>query len=404
MKHGKMAVLVAVIGLAGAWMRASGQPPVLELSVEDRVRVSDHDNGIYVAGTLRGDLYVLEEAGGHTVISAPGNGQVEHVSIEYPHMAVATGTTVTQYLLTGTTAAEQWSMNLGEELRSVDISADGRYISYLGGGWYDQDIEMPGSVGVLEGPTIAARYDLLGDSDPIYCMDATSDMEYIAVTDEPSPPGPDGEATGVELFRFDDSGPQPTLTRVWGTPLMNDYETTEIRISESKDWIAAGTSSGVYMDLLDMTDGALMWEHETPGKEQFACDGDENLEYVIGACQAWWRPYPWFVLKNNGNDVVPYDVIAEGEMDGPINDLDSNRDASLLAFGSDLGEWLLLRRTGDVVEIAGEGNVGGIIDAIEVGDQSLLIAGDGFIMILPEPGTLLLLAAGAGCVALRRRR
>jgi hypothetical protein len=79
-------------------------------------------------------------------------------------------------------------------------------------------------------------------------------------------------------------------------------------------------------------------------------------------------------------------VIAEGNMNGSINDLDSNDDASLLAFGSDAGEFVLLIRSGNTVGKVLEGNVGKLIDAIEIGRITLLIGGDGFIRLYSIAG------------------
>jgi hypothetical protein len=179
-----------------------------------------------------------------------------------------------------------------------------------------------------------------------------------------------------------------------GRILIYNYETTEVRVSEAKDYVAVATSSGVDMNLLDMETGDLLWKYITPGQEQFACDGDDNLNYVIGAGQAWGPPYSWFILKNLGTF---YEVLAEGTMVGPINDLDSNDDASLIAFGSDGGEFILLERTDDLVETVFSGSGLPLIDAIEIGSYTLLIGGMNFIhlyaLIIPatidiDPDTL----------------
>ncbi len=249
-------------------------------------------------------------------------------------------------------------------MRSVDVSGDGAYIAYL----------STDSVGVFNSNgTLVSSYSISGAG--VVCwLDATDDMEYIAITAEVPPYG--GTNSGVELYRFDGSN----LSRRWGRVLINKYETTEVRVSEAKDYVAVATSSGIYMNLLDLPTGDLLWQYETPNKEQYACDGDDNLKYVIGANQGWAMPYPWFVLKNLGTS---YEVIADGNMNGPINDLDSNADASLLAFGSDAGEFILLRRSNDSIETVFEGDVNDVveklIDAIEIGDLSLLVGGQTFI-------------------------
>jgi hypothetical protein len=197
-------------------------------------------------------------------------------------------------------------------------------------------------------------------------------MEYIAAS---QPMHGCCYNVGVALYRFVD----PVLTMDWWKHLLADYDVTEVRVSEAKDWVAAATSSGTEMCLLDLASGNESPRYNTPGKEQFAVDGDDNLNYVIGANQAWSPPYAWFILENLG--ASGYDVVAEGTMNGPINDLDSNHDASLLAFGSDTGEFLLLSRSNGTVETVFDESAPGLIDAIEIGDRTLLVGGAGFIKL-----------------------
>jgi murein DD-endopeptidase MepM/ murein hydrolase activator NlpD len=110
-------------------------------------------------------------------------------------------------------------------------------------------------------------------------------------------------------------------------------------------------------------------------------DGDRNLNYIIGATQydpyvSPSPPYKWFIIHNLG---TTFEVIAEGNMNGPINDLDSNDDASLLAFGSDAGEVILLRRVSDSIETVYNFNVERLIDSIEIGTNTFLVGGENFV-------------------------
>jgi hypothetical protein len=70
--------------------------------------------------------------------------------------------------------------------------------------------------------------------------------------------------------------------------------------------------------------------------------------------------------------------------------LDSNPDASLLAFGSDAGEFILLSRLDDTIETVFEGDVNDVvqklIDAIEIGDCTLLVGGEQFINLYGSCG------------------
>jgi hypothetical protein len=350
---------------------AQGEPaPILELTIPDTARVVDFDYGIYVVGTSSGSLYVVNEAGEYT--STPlSSWRIRDVRIEDGFIAVASEYEVIMLSLPlgSLTPTELWRRTPGGGyVASVDLSSDGAYVAYLA---------CSHSVGVYANDgTLVASYSIAGSW--IACwLDATDDMEYIAITAEVGPPEADygGVNTGVELYRFDHA--TGTLTKQWGRILIYNYETTEVRVSEAKDYVAVATSSGTFMNLLNLSTGEVLWQYETPGKEQFACDGDDNLNYVIGGTQAWSPPYPWFVLKNLG---ATYAVLAEGSMAGPINDLDSNDDSSLLAFGSDAGEFILLERNSDdTIETILTGNVGKLIDSIEVGSNTLLVGGQNFI-------------------------
>ena len=377
MKPQAMVALAAVLAVAMAPRPAGAASPILQLTLSDRAQVTDHDNGIYVVGTYNGYLYVIDEAGSPPSITQLGLGPIRDVRIENSHVVVAVWRYVLKFSLTGLTPVEDWRIGLGWEVPSVDLSVDGALVASISAHYDPNTDEDSGLVSVIDASGAIVDSQILpGDTDPLFWLDATADMEYIAITDEPSPPGPEGEATGVELFRFNGT----SLTRQWGTVLMDDYETTELRISEAKDYIAAATSSGTFMMFLRMSDGAVLWAHNTPGKEQFACDGDDNLNYVIGGNKNWSVPYAWFALKSAGST---YEVAAVGSMGGPITDLDSNSDASLLVFASDIGEYLLLSRTnGEICPIL-EGHVNAKIDAIEIGNTSFLIGGDGFITVLP---------------------
>lgn len=275
--------------------------PILELTISDTARVVDHDNGIYVVGTTTGRLYVIDEAGQYTVTNL-GVSEVRDVRIEGNSIAVATGWGCQVILLSldgSLTPTELWRRSVsGWEVSSVDLSADGEYVAYLA---------RYGSVGVFNRVgSLVASYSISG-SWISWWLDATDDMEYIAVTLEVPPYY--GVSTGVELYRFDGA----SLNKVWSRVLVYGYETTEVRVSENKDYVAVATSSGTIMNLLDLPTGNVLWAYDA-GKEQFACDGDENLEYVIGATQAWSPPYSWFIIDNQGSS---YTILAQGNMEGP---------------------------------------------------------------------------------------
>jgi WD40 repeat protein len=357
-------VVISLMALTAAGALAQEPAPILELTIPDTARVVDHDNGIYVVGTSGGDLYVMNEAGEYTVTGL-GAGCIYDVRIEHPFIAVAAGNYVIKLSVVDLTTQELWRAS--RYALSVDLSEDGQYVAYL-----SRSYRRVGVLNGSNGSVISSCY-LPGYSSSIFWLDATADMEYILITCEPCPPGPGGTQSGVELYRFDGSA----LVRQWGQRLIYRYDVTEVRVSEAKDYVAAATSSGTYMDLLRMTDGAMLWSHNTPGKEQYCVDGDDNLNYVIGANQAWSPPYGWFILKNLG--ASGYSVLHNGTMSGPINDLDSNPDASLLAFGSDAGEFLLLSRSDDTVETVFHKSGLPLIDAIEIGGATLLVGGSRFI-------------------------
>lgn len=347
---------------------------ILNLDITPSIaRVVDYDNGIHVVGTDAGELYVINEVGEYTVTEL-GAGCINDARIEHPFIAVAAGNTVMELSLPAEALPpeELWRTTSSEwrTVVSVDLSENGEHVTYLSQRW--PSYVQSGEVGVLSGAdgSLISRCYTSGYVICNYWLDATGDMEYIAVTHPTYPPY---YRVGVGLYRFAGSA----LTLQWWTFLVAEYDVTEVRISENKDYVAAATSSGIYMKLLRLSDGVVLWSYDTPGKEQFACDGDDNLNYVIGGTQAWTPPYSWFILRNLGTS---YEVVAEGEMVGAVNDLDSTPDASYFAFGSDVGEFVLLRRTGDAtVETVFTENVGMPIDAIEVGSNSLLVGGDCFI-------------------------
>jgi PKD repeat protein len=383
---------------------AQGEPvPILELTIPDTARVVDFDDGIYVLGTSSGSLYVINEAGEYTVTDLGVDYFINDVRIENPYIVVAAnhiydrgeyyydgtyyryvsfdGGYVIKFVLGGLTPVESWrtyiaawgswseyrwdGISLGEyfPLPSVDISSDGNYVAYL----------SRSTVGVLSGDDGApiASYSIAG-AYIVSWLDATADMEYIAITAEVGPYY-SGVNTGVELYRFDHVA--GTLTKQWGSILIYNYETMEVRVSEAKNYVAAATSSGIFMNLLDLTTGNLLWSYDA-GQEQFACDGDDDLNYVVGGTQAGSAPYKWFILRNWGTS---YDVVAEGHMEGAINDLDSTPDAAYFAFGSDAGEVILLRRTDNSIETIYSFNIDKMIDSIEIGTHTFLVGGENFI-------------------------
>ena len=387
--------------------QSTSQPVLVrELIISGRARVVDYNDGIYVVGTSNGDLYVINEAGEYTLTHL-GDFMISDVRIKGLYIAIALNHIsdegeywydthhyryayfdygyVIKFTLTDLTPIEQWRTRIegwgywSEEswdgisntyqnfaLPSVDLSSDGNYVAYL----------SHSNVGVLRGSdgTSIASYSISG-AYIVSWLDATNDMEYIAITAEVGPYY-GGENTGVELYRFDGT----SLNRVWGTILIYRYETTEVRISENKKYVAVATSSGTEMNLLDFSTGNILWTYDAR-QEQFAVDGDQNLNYIIGATQydPWVSPsppYKWFIIHNLG---TTYKVLAEGNMNGPINDLDSNDDASLFAFGSDAGEVILLRRTDSAVKTVYSFNIERLIDSIEVGTNTFVIGGENFI-------------------------
>ncbi len=366
-----MVVVISLMALTATQALALEAVPILELTIPNTARVVDSDDGIYVVGTSGGSLYVINEAGNYTVTTLEA-GRINDVRIENGFIAVAAGTTVIELSLSGLTPVELWRTTLSgwREVVSTDLSEDGSSVCYLA--QRNASYTDAGEVGVLsgtDGSLISRKYA----SGWVYCnwwIDATGDMEYITAS---QPMHGCCYKVGVALYQFDGS----TLTMNWWKHLIPKYETTEVRISEAKDYIAVATSSGTFMKLLSISDGTILGSYETPGKEQYACDGDDYLNIVIGANQAWSPPYGWFILWNLGTS--GYAVLDEGTMSGPISDLDSNSDASLLAFGSGAGEFILLRRSDGTIETVFDEDLDEFIDTIEIGDITLLVGGQGFI-------------------------
>ena len=351
-------------------------PPELCLDLDitpSTARVVDYDDGIYVVGTNTGDLYVINDAAEYTITHL-GAGCINDVRIENPFIAVAAGTTVIELSLDNLTPQELWRTTLSGWTKavSVDLSEDGSYVSYLAqrDTWY----ENAGEVGVLRGTdgSLISRLYTSGYRLTNFWLDATGDMEYIAATHPTYPPY---NRVGVGLYRFDDSA----LTFQWWTLLTTRYDVAEVRISENKDYVAAATSSGTEMCLLDLATGNELAPRYDAHAEQFAVDGDDDLNYVIGGTQyhpSYGAIYKYFVLKNEAGTLTE---IEQGYMDGSVNDLDSSPDATYLAFGSDAGDFIVLKRTDDTVQTAFAKDGLNKIDAIEIGSCTLLVGGDNFI-------------------------
>ena len=372
-------VLIAMLAMTSISAMANEEPatiePLVALELDDTARVVDYDDGIYVVGTSSGDLYVVDDCGEYTV-TALGAGRINDVRIENGFIAVAAGNTVIELSLAGLEPTELWrtSQDDWHQVVSTDLSEDGDYVAYLAQRTGDYYVNA-GEIGVLgEGLVISSLFTS-GWKLTNWWLDATGDMKYLAASHPTYQYPGDYYRVGVGLYQFDGSA----LSQEWWTFAIPKYEVTEVRISENEDYVAAATSSGVFMKLFSMTDGAIIGSYETVDKEQYAVDGDDNLNYVIGGTQYWSTPYPWFVLKNLGD--AGYEEIATGEMDGRINDLDSTPDARYLVFGSDNGEVLMLERTGDMVEEVLTLSGLPLIDAIEIGTCSLLVGGEGFIHI-----------------------
>lgn len=366
---------VVFVMLLGFVRVASSQEPelILGLAIGDTARVVDHDNGIYVVGTSGGDLYLMNEAGVNTV-TALGAGRINDVRIENGFIAVAAGNTVIELELQSLpvlTPTELWRTTDSNwrEVVSADLSEDGSHVCYLAQRYpyYTNAGEVGVLVGGAGGGSLISK---LYASGWVYCnwwIDATGDMSHIAAS---QPMHGCCYKVGVALYTFDGSA----LTMEWWTHLIPRYETTEVRISENEDYVAVATSSGTFMKLLRVSDGAILGSYETPGKEQYACDGDDNLNYVIGANQDWSAPYDWFILENLGES--GYDLVAEGTMSGRINDLDSTPDGMYFGFGSDAGECLLLDTVGGPIF---SWDIERFIDSFEIGESSLLVGGSYFI-------------------------
>jgi PKD repeat protein len=344
----------------------SAQEPLLSLSIPSTARVVDYDSGVYVVGTTAGELYVIDETGQYTVTSL--GWYINDVRINNGFIAVATYDEVIRLELPAgsLTPVESWRRHVDWYVTSVDISADGNYVAYL----------CYSNVGVLGVDGILIASHSIAGAAIVWWLDATDDMEYIAITAEVGPPEADywGVNTGVELYRFDGE----SLQKMWGRVLIYWYETTEVRVSEDKRFVAAATSSGTEMNLMDLATGEVLWSYDASA-EQFACDGDDDLNYVIGGTIT--SPYKYFILRNYGES---YEIALEGSLSGAIDDLDSTPDGSYFAFGSDAGEFILLKRTDETFATVLAGTVGicgkvSRIDAIEIGSNSLLVGGDYFI-------------------------
>ncbi len=254
---------------------------------------------------------------------------------------------------------ERWRTSIAE-LRSVDVSRDGTYVAFLSND----------TIGIVRNGTTITSHTLLGTPET-YWLDATQDMMYIAITN----------GTGVEFYTFDGV----TLQRTAGTTLIGT--TKEVRLSENKTYAVA--PSGTKMNAINAATGGVLWSYDAGGG-QFACDGDDNLNYIIGGTQT--EPYKYFILKNLGNS---YQNLAEGTMAGPINDLDSTPDGSYFAFGSDAGEYLLLRRTGDTITTVFSGRVQydslyPAVESIEIGNSTLFVGSRNFVNLYDFNGNLLL--------------
>jgi hypothetical protein len=300
-----------------------------------------------------------------------------------------------------------WTSPIGQGSgRSLDISKDGKFFAFLVAG---DARSIHDRIGIFDAKGSLFREQNLAcnASTPTFWLDATGDMEFIAITTEPgankaecSPPD-HIENTGVELYQF---GSSSSIARKWGHVLKQRYETKEVRVSENKKFVCATTSSGTDLRCLNLADGSTVWNYDVDPQEQFPVDGDDNLNYLIGATvransaigsqvpcgPAPQTPCKWFVLKNQpGQDPPP--VLAQGNMNDQIDDVDSTKDASNFVFGADSGEYVLLSRTGDTIQTVLSGNVNAQIDAIEVGQSTFLIVAhnnfsQGFIRLLNFQG------------------
>jgi hypothetical protein len=335
----------------------------------------DHDNGIYVLGTGTGELYVVDEAGNSTMTSL-GAGIIRDVRIENDHIAVAIATEVVELSLTGLNPTVLWTTTPSgaTAVVSVDLSEDGAYVAYLA--QRTPFYTNAGEVGVLagaDGSLVDSLYTS-GYRPTNAWLDATGDMEYIAVSHPTYPPF---NRVGVGLYSFDGAN----LTLDWWTLLTTVYDVAEVRVSENKDYVAGVTGSGTKMEVMDLTNGNVVGTYDA-GAEQFAVDGDDNLKYVIGGTV---RPtYRYLVIKNAAGTLT---LIDDDPMGGALDSsaqIDSNPDASCVAFGSDGGDFILLGRTGDTLSTVLSGNVTAPIGAVEIGDQTLLVAsGNAAIELYP---------------------
>jgi hypothetical protein len=152
--------------------QSNSQPVVIrELTIPDRARVVDYNNGIYVVGTSNGDLYVINEAGEYTIIHL-GDLMISDIRIKNSYIVVAANHIydkgeywydtyhyryasfdygyVIKFTLSGLIPNEQWRTRIESwgywsegtwdgmsntyqnfALPSVDLSSDGNYVAYL---------------------------------------------------------------------------------------------------------------------------------------------------------------------------------------------------------------------------------------------------------------------------------
>ncbi len=378
----RLGVLPLVLALVVVTV-AQGQPRVSAQSatvpIDSAATAVDHDDGIYVVGTSGGELYVVDEAGNSTETSL-GAATIRDVRIENGYIAVAMATEVIGLSLTGLTPTELWrtTPSNATAVVSIDLSEDGAYVTYLAQRGPDYYTDA-GEVGVLagsDGSLIDSLY-ASGYRPTNYWLDATGDMEYIAAS---QPNGGCCNMVGISLYSFDGAN----LTLDWWTLLTTNYDVAEVRVSENKDYVAGVTSSGTEMDILDLANGSVLGQYDAVA-EQFAVDGDDDLRYLIGGTVT--AAHRYLVFKNLESGPNYLSLIDDGAMSGGLDSsaqIDSNPDASCVAFGSDGGDYIMLSRTGDTLSTALSGSVTAPIGAVEVGDETLLVANPSAIELYPN--------------------